>query len=83
MSEIDVDKLIHQLFRQHRRKVIASLMAGNDTCCFTTEQYIDRWVKIIHKGDQTTRWMVESVARTRHLPPVCQEVKPDLWTPKP
>ena len=44
MNHADVERL---LFRAMETSVIRSLLAGNDTMCFTTQQYVaarDRWI---------------------------------------
>lgn len=68
-----------------RRKVVKSLLAGNDTQCFTTEQYLDRYVKLCNSGDDRTMTglgphrLSLAEKHLRSLPLV--EVQPGVWTP--
>lgn len=83
MTNQDIE---HMLFRTMEGEVIRSLLSGNDTQCFTTEQY----------GNARDNWIAGMVGKTRDellvpSPPseltrkqlrgsgLVVEVKPDIW----
>jgi hypothetical protein len=83
MNDAEWHNLMEQLGNACRRKVVAALLAGNNTCCFTTEQYVQEYVRQNRIGDPyTENWLkwIGSLAE-KHLRSVgCQEVKPGIWT---
>ncbi len=77
MTDAELHDLMHQLYLHERRKVIAYLLRGNDVGCFSTDQYIAAWNKVVSKGQSI---MYDKLAR-RHLTTSrrVREVKPDVW----
>ncbi len=51
MSDVDVNELIRQACRAEVRKAVRLLLEGNDTACFTTEQYIEMRVRLMQKRE--------------------------------
>lgn len=89
MADIDVEQLIVDLGRYQRRKTVKALLAGNDTGCFTTDQYIDayarlNWGKDEEAGRRCLRWPMDggemlAVVHLRDLPKLVREVSPGVW----
>lgn len=79
MTDADVTHLMRLLFKKQRRETIRALLAGNDTQCFTSQQYVDTYNRMHCEGKPIAYLgMVRKV-----LAEVCDEVKPDVWTNKP
>ena len=84
MTDAEFTDLMAQMGRYSRKKVIHSLLVGNDGQCFSTKQYMDRYTKLIVNGDQ--RIMKLEYARVhleglgKFYPSPVKEVRPDLWT---
>ena len=84
---IDLDSLIEQLHISLRERTIRGLLVGNDTGCFTVEQYTDAYLKHQKVDDQYKdgfrRWFLSGLAE-RHLngSPSVQAVKPGVWSGK-
>ncbi len=80
LTDADLRDLMHQLYLQNRRKVIRHLLTGNDTQCFTTEEYMEAWHKVIHHGKGTRILYLELAQRhLRTAPHLVREVGPGLW----
>ena len=82
---IDIDQLLGQLCTEQHQKCIDSLLAGNDTGCFTIQQYAERYHNLHHKDTdrQYHEGWVKFLADVspRHLRRLgCTEVKPGVWT---
>jgi len=77
------------LLNEHKKETINNRLAGNDTQCFTTEQYVKMHAKLHFKDDEAwgehilraTEASGETLAH-RHLRQckLVKEVKPDVWT---
>ncbi len=84
MTDAEFNGLIAQLGMASRRKVVRSLLAGNDTQCFTTQQYAEAYHRICHQNDMAHRdgWICYLIELApKHLRSVgMREVKPGLWT---
>ena len=84
MSEKEFQNLMAQLGMEQRRKVVNSLLSGNDTQCFTTEQYAIAYHKICHNNDPSykdgwIKWLVKLAPK--HLMSVGMvEVKDGIWS---
>ncbi len=80
-QDLDIDALLHELSMQLRRKVVKSLLAGNDTCCFTVEQYVTAWQQIVDKGKPPLPlgWPGLAVRHLGSLPHQVREVRPGVW----
>lgn len=91
MTEAELSGLVLKLQRKQARDTINRLLAGNDTQCFTTEQYVTAYVKAHWKKDEgggraVLGWFKsggkgETIAHW-HLRTsgMVHEVKPDVWT---
>lgn len=79
-----MESLIGKLAMMIRREVVDSLMEGNDTQCFTTDQYMERYFQRERNGEEVDayrRWWREENLARQHLQSLrCIEVKPDVWT---
>ncbi len=73
--------LINLICSAVRNGVVDNLMAGNDTQCFTTEQYHEAYLKSTSDGDFVARYFTLETARM-HLRTNrrVREVKPGIWT---
>ncbi len=81
MTDAACAKLIRNLGYWCRRKTLDSLMVGNDTRCFTTDQYRQRYVDVNWKGDRNTLMFKRPDLARQHLVQLgCREVEPDVWT---
>jgi hypothetical protein len=76
MTSKDIDDICRTLHVQKRRKVIKSLLAGNDTQCFTTMQYAERMFDKIPWRDDPY-WQQQ--ARRQLLEEKLVEVSSDVW----
>lgn len=87
------DRMLGNLFTIHRLHCVQDLMRGNDTCCFTTEQYrlkfIERepidfptWKERIRAKIVTTETALAHCRRMKDNG-VLLEPSPDVWTPTP
>lgn len=78
---ISIDELFGLLAMDVRRRTVKYLLAGNDTQCFTTQQYLDTYIREIDKGMPSI--MDLELAR-KHLVSLAgdgvKEVRPDVWT---
>lgn len=66
-------------------EIVRGLLAGNDTCCFTTQQYGEARVKTcLEKYKLNVRDYAPPGWERRHLLLLnwIKEVKPDVWTHK-
>ncbi len=77
-----IEQLIGMLAMDMRRKAVVSLLAGNDTQCFSTEQY----QRAYERESRTPGWCwrLEDGLAKKHLlsTGLVREVKPGLWTVK-
>lgn len=81
MTDQEYRSLMHQFFLQSRRKVIRHLLAGNDTQCFTTEQYLKAWHTVINHGKgNSILYLALAEQHLRTAPHLVREVKPGVWT---
>jgi hypothetical protein len=83
-SGTTIESLIGQLSMEIRRKTVASLLEGNDVQCFTTDQYMDRYLEKNRLDDQYKdgwiRWWDKEGLARMHLESLGMvEVKPDVW----
>ena len=87
-AELDIDALFHDLYVYSRERTIRGLLTGNDTGCFTTEQYTDAHLadkKVDDKyRDGFRRWFQGEQLGEKHLrdSPSVREVCPGLWAAK-
>lgn len=89
LPHVDIEKLLVQTMEGD---VITSLLAGNDTCCFTTKQYLvarDNWIKKITGVTREELGLGPftpydfKIARAQLLSiGLVDELKPGLWTMK-
>ena len=86
MTDAEFDQVIIDLGLYQRRKVVRSLLAGNDAQCFTTRQYVESYHRICHNDNPENRenwlkWLTELVPQ--HMKSVgAVEVHPGVWTLK-
>lgn len=81
-----MDELFGLLAMDCRKKVVGSLLAGNDAGCFSTEQYLAAYVRDIDKGFPGIMDVELARKHLRSLPEYVREVRPDVWaelTPTP
>ena len=78
------DEVMSILVRAMRGQVALSLLVGNDTQCFTTEQYKksyeNKYAKYIVGIPQSALWA--HISPRDHLlsiPDTVKEVSPDVW----
>ncbi len=82
--------LVGSIARAFRQGTVEALLAGNDTGCFTTEQYAAEYIRQDHcsLGDSPERrvrekdWWVKHHLAEKHLrslPDLVREVKPGVW----
>jgi len=82
MTDAELNRLMGQVAMQIRRETVDSLLAGNDLCCCSTQQYLDRYIRDHVKSRITM--MDLPLARMHLISLRMTEVKPDVWTePKP
>lgn len=75
-----MDSLFFQLAMKMRRETVVSLMAGNDTGCFTTQQYLDRYVRVAQRGEVGIMDLGLAEEHLRSLKRLVREVWPGVWT---
>ncbi len=88
MTDEEFYDIFRRLGMSNRRKVVESLLTGNDVQCFTTQQYAEAYHRICHRSDDITaqdgrwvQWLTEIAPK--HLKSVgMREIKPDLWAPE-
>lgn len=75
------------LLKTFEGEVIGRLLSGNDTCCFTTQQYADMAETVAEEWVGATREslgvsMPPLSVRRRQLEAITnvREVSPDVWT---
>lgn len=90
MTQLSLDQMLLQLCLSQRDSVIRELLAGNDTQCFTTEQYRQRfchyWQIQNARGENISAMILTMDLARAHLAgkgkfnpsPVC-EVRPKIW----
>ncbi len=86
MTDTDFNGLMKSLGHYCAEKAAKELLAGNDTQCFTTEQYMEKYFDLNHRGDNHRDgfrrwWRQDGIARmhlTKRLG--MREVKPDIWS---
>lgn len=78
MTDAEIDHLFHLLSMRYRRKVVRSLMAGNDVGCFTTQQYLNAWNRIVEKGRASIMDLALAERHLRSLRRV-REVRAGVW----
>jgi hypothetical protein len=85
MTDKDFNGLMRQLGMHQRRKVVRSLMTGNDAQCFTTQQYAEAYHRICHRNRPEGReWWIKYLTELTpmHLKSVGMvEVSPNVWGP--
>ena len=84
MTDAEFNDLIKRLGLHQRRKALDSLMVGNDSQCFTTQQYRERYADINLSGDRHfAGWLLTDELVREHMRSMrCQEVSPGIWTPR-
>jgi hypothetical protein len=75
-----MDELFAMLAMDCRRKVVSSLMAGNDAGCFTTQQYLDAYVRVIDRETPSIMDLALAEKHLRSLGDEVREVRPGVWT---
>ncbi len=88
--DVDVDSLMGLLSLDIRRRVVASLLAGNDAGCFSTEQYKAEYERQqpMPKGYERPGiyWKLDpetDLARVHLLSTgMVREVRPGVWAAK-
>lgn len=92
-TDEEVDDWWRSFWRKIRLGVVRSLLAGNDTQCFTTQQYTDMYHKRCHSNKDweimkempgiLADWESGRVSRNHleSLSDVVREVKPNVWAP--
>jgi hypothetical protein len=88
ISDREMNNLFGQLGMYVRRKVVAALLVGNDTQCFSTDQYKAEYERQQPMpkpyGRSASYWQLDpemDLAR-RHLlsvPELVREVRSDVW----
>ena len=83
MTETEFNGLIHELGLYQRRKVVKSLLVGNYTQCFSTEQYAKAYHRICHNDDPEhkdgwIKWLI-SLTPTHMKSIAMTEVRPSVW----
>jgi hypothetical protein len=88
----DVERLVYAAYRQRIREVVTSLLAGNDTQCFTAEQYVAEYVRRYYKGQEgfgrevLTEWTVKGrrplYRKQLEDSDMVREVSPEVWAAK-
>ena len=83
MTYDEFKTLMRKMGMNQRRKTVAALLAGNDTGCFTVQQYAEAYHRICHRDDPYHKDDVIRCLTTvapQHLRSVgMKEVKPDVW----
>ena len=83
MSDEEFNELVRALGMSNRRAVVKALLAGNDTQCFTDQQYAEAYHSICHRGDLAHRdgwikWLTKLAPQ--HLLSVgMRQVSPGVW----
>lgn len=83
MMDLDFGSLVADLGLHQRRKVVSALLAGNDTQCFSTQQYAAAYHRVAHNDDPKHRerwieWLVKLAPK--HLQSLgMREVSPGVW----
>lgn len=81
MTDFELNLIIRELGRKLKREVVAKLLQGNNTQCFTTEQYLQKYIEHVQDGDKGV--MDLKLARQHLMSGTnIREVKPDVWTLK-
>lgn len=87
MTDEELNNLMHQLHLATRKKTTAKCFVGNDTQCFTEEQYIEAWFNQ-RRGNRDSEiearekawWRRGGMARKHLTAAGMVEVKPGVWT---
>jgi hypothetical protein len=86
MSKAEFNRIFGLLALDIRKRVAKSLLAGNDTGCFTTEQYKTHYCNTAWKTAPPTvvRWQTNAgtclaVEHLRSIPETVREVSPGVW----
>lgn len=77
--DAEMNKLFRQLGMHCRREVVRTLLAGNDTQCFTTQQYLDAYIHVINKGQRCLMDLELAKHHLQSLDGKVREVKPGVW----
>jgi len=90
MSDV-FDLLQKKVFLPMRLATVRQLLRGNDTCCFTSDQYRDTYLKMFPYRAFTPEksrelWEGDGVLTVaekhlRSIPWVVREVSPGVWGP--
>ena len=75
----NMDYLFGLLAMDCRRQTAKSLLAGNDTQCFSTQQYLDTYIRDINKGDISLMNLVLARKHLESIPEIAVEVREDVW----
>lgn len=88
-GKVNVRKLLRQAADMMRRETVRRLLAGNDTCCFTTEQFKAYFVAVHNRKFPSSGETVERMDRIHTeqwgrnflatLPDLVAEVRTDVW----
>lgn len=90
MTDAQLRILIHNLALKYRREAAESLLIGNDTGCFTTEQYRIRFIELENKRFNLSRQLTLGAYDKifgpnwtwdwlESIPETVREVSPDIW----
>ena len=86
-EDIKADAFIVDLFRGATAEIVHKLLTGNDTQCFTSDQYRDEWLKLTRLSVKAVGikrveelWATYNIA-AGHLKKVkgISEVSPGVW----
>src|ERR1700704_3034836 len=79
-----IEQLVRELGRHQVQETMRALLSGNDTQCFTSDQFIEKHLAMHHKPDDPyldgyrrvwkERWLRGWMKKFK-----IQEVKPDVW----
>lgn len=81
----EADEFFGQIILHIRKGIVASLLKGNDTCCFTTEQYQTAYrTKFPPVRCGQSEFTITSLTADMHLRTLgtLDEVGPGVWMQK-
>lgn len=86
VKEAEMNAFFGAIARGIRSEIAKGLLRGNDTCCFTTEQYKAAYNRRLDKylpdvSDEHRWFYITPEAHLRSIPRVVREVAPGVWAP--